>query len=56
MTITHVIAQCQDCEWRCEDYNIAKTKAIQHSKKELHRVVVETGNVVYYNNGEKELR
>ncbi len=55
MTITHTVAQCQDCEWRNEDYLTAKTKARIHSKKMMHRVVVETGNVVYYNNGDKEL-
>ena len=54
MTITHRIAQCQDCEWRNEDFEIAKTKARQHSEKTGHRVNVETGNTVYFRNGVKE--
>lgn len=49
---TYAIAQCQDCDWRNEDYHNAQGTAAIHAKKHKHRVNVETGIASYYDGRE----
>lgn len=39
--IVHCIADCQNCEWRDEDYERAARRAAVHGRKTGHKVHVE---------------
>ena len=44
----HVIANCRDCDWNCEDIATARDKARKHAKQHGHYVSVEIGYAVAY--------
>jgi hypothetical protein len=46
--VIHVIANCRDCEWSCEDIETAQDKAKRHAKKLKHYVSVEVGLAFTY--------
>jgi len=46
---TSAIAQCQDCEWRCEEFEKAHSMGAMHAEQHNHLVIVETVSVTYYN-------
>ncbi len=46
--LVHGIAECQTCEWSCEDYLTVQSKAAEHSKKTGHTVKAELAYVVEY--------
>jgi hypothetical protein len=49
--ITHQVAHCQNCNWKCEDYRngTARKKAREHAKTTGHVVTGETGMSWNYN-------
>lgn len=51
--ITHGIAQCQDCNWRNEQYKNAQATAALHAKKFGHHVTVEIVLSGYYKGKKK---
>lgn len=52
--ITHIIATCNDCNWRTEDFINGRTKARKHAKKYKHRVWGEVGRSFVYDYREKK--
>jgi len=46
--LVHGIAECQTCDWFCEDYLTVQRKAAEHSKKTGHTVKADLGYVVEY--------
>jgi len=46
--IIHLIAECEDCDWCCEDYMNGKMLAAAHAKKYKHKVTVEAGSYGVY--------
>ena len=51
MVVTHILANCQDCEWEEDDYNTAYSKGVYHSKKTGHEVHIETAHLLRIKNG-----
>jgi hypothetical protein len=47
-SLVHGIAECQDCDWRCEDYLLVEKKAMEHAKAEDHHVALDLGYVAHY--------
>lgn len=39
--LTHGIAQCEDCDWHCEDFLTVQARAAQHARQHGHRVNAE---------------
>lgn len=46
--VVHAIAQCEDCNWRNEQYKNAQATASIHAKKHKHKVHVEIGTSGHY--------
>ncbi len=44
----HTIAQCEDCEWRSEDYKNGQAIAAKHAKHHKHKVNIDIGLGGYY--------
>ena len=41
--VIHLIAECQDCDWHCENYKNGQAQAAVHAKKHKHLVHYEIG-------------
>jgi hypothetical protein len=46
--VVHVIAECQDCNWECQNYKNGQALAAKHAKHHKHKVIVEVGLDGYY--------
>ena len=51
--LIHAIANCSDCEWRCENYLSAQVKARRHNRETGHKVMVELGYRTVYERKKK---
>lgn len=41
--LVHGIANCQNCDWTCEDYLTVQRAAAEHSRVNAHYVTMELG-------------
>lgn len=46
--VCHVLAKCEDCDWRTEDYKNGQAMAAKHAKLWKHKVHVDVGLVFEY--------
>ena len=46
--VIHVVAECEDCDWRTEEYKNGQAIAAKHAKSKNHKVRVEVGLVFEY--------
>lgn len=53
--VTHVVAICQACKWKADDYLTARDQARDHCRETGHGVSVEVGStyVLYVEKKEK---
>ena len=51
--LIHAIAECKDCDWRCEDYLNAQRLTREHAAKTGHTVAIDLGYAAEYSNAEK---
>jgi hypothetical protein len=52
-SIIGVIASCEDCSWRDENYHTATKSARNHARNTVHKVTVETTYTHTYNEQSK---
>lgn len=52
--LVHLIADCRDCDWRCEEYLTGQRKAREHANRHGHRVSADLGYIVEYGPSKKE--
>ena len=46
--VIHVVAECEDCDWRTEEYKNGQAIAANHAKRWKHKVRVDVGLVFEY--------
>jgi len=46
--VIHVIAECQDCDWKTDSYKNGQAIAAKHAKTKRHKVLVDVGLVFEY--------
>lgn len=50
--VIHVVAECEDCNWRTEEYKNGQAIAAIHAKSKKHKVRVDVGLVFEYDGRE----
>jgi len=53
MGVVHVIAQCRDCSWECQNYLTAQKLAARHARVKKHVVSVDVGKAGTYDGKSK---
>jgi hypothetical protein len=46
--LIHAVADCRNCDWRCEDYLTAQAEAEKHVADAQHTVTLELGYCAEY--------
>lgn len=49
--VVSIVANCEDCSWHDEDYDDARSKAREHSRKTGHTTNVDETKVYTYQRG-----